>query len=110
MILKRILSLVFGSAVFVLLASSAPAAGSKTLGKALVDSAGCKGCHRIHGSGGTMGPALDGVGRRLSRKRLRQKLVRPGAGKKGGSLMPSYAHLTETDLNSLIDYLESLKK
>lgn len=99
----------FPIAFFFLLTVSVQAAGLESRGRDLINSAGCKGCHRLHGTGGTLGPAFDGMGNRLSRKQLRQKLIHPQAGKKGSSMMPSYAHLSQSDLKTLVDYLKSLK-
>ncbi len=69
---------------------------------------GCKGCHTLDDSGGTLGPVLDGVGNRLTPRQLRQKLINP---KKSAptSRMPDYRHLTTAELELLIEYLSSLR-
>jgi len=109
MSVMRMVHIFSAMALFVLLAGPAMATGPKERGRVLVNSAGCKGCHRLKGSGGTLGPKLDGVGGRLSRQQIRRALVHPRAGGKGPSMMPSYAHLPAADLNALVDYLASLK-
>jgi ubiquinol-cytochrome c reductase cytochrome b subunit len=74
----------------------------------LIDSLGCKGCHSLNGGGGTLGPALDAVGKRLDGNRIRRKLLDPKA-TKPDSMMPSYARLPEKDIDTLVDYLKNLK-
>ena len=86
------------------LASPALGAGSTARARELIDSQGCRGCHRIDGRGGDLGPALDNVGKHLSRKQLAALLKNPQAAHPG-SMMPSYAHLPPRDLQALVDYL-----
>ena len=85
------------------LAISSANAESSSEARDLINTKGCKGCHVIDGSGGTLGPNLDKVGDRLSREELRRQLVDPA------SAMPSFGHLPESELKLIIDYLESLK-
>ena len=70
----------------------------------LINSQGCKGCHRLKGEGGTVGPDLTDVGKRLTPQQLRQVLVAPQS-VKPGSLMPSFAHLSDQELDRLVDFL-----
>ena len=98
--------LTFIAAATLCLATSTPARAADA--QELINSLGCKGCHQIAGSGGALGPALDGVGSRLQEKELRQQMVNPKA-KNAASMMPSFSHLPEKDLQTLIDYLKSLK-
>ncbi|MCA9034742.1 MAG: PQQ-dependent sugar dehydrogenase [Planctomycetaceae bacterium] len=37
----------------------------------------CKSCHQLHGDGGTVGPALDDVGKRLTRQKILESLLEP---------------------------------
>jgi mono/diheme cytochrome c family protein len=69
---------------------------------------GCRGCHQLQGIGGTIGPPLDGLGKRLDQKSLRQQLVTPKASQPA-SIMPAYGHLPPAELQALIDYLQGLK-
>lgn len=94
-------------ALFLFLAVSASA--KKNRGRELIDASGCKGCHRLNGTGGNVGPALDGVGRRLTLEQLRQALVAPRAGRKNTAMMPSFGHLPKSDLQALTKYLKTLK-
>ncbi len=95
------------TATFALSVAGPVSASDEAHGRELANSLGCKGCHKIEGSGGTMGPALDGVGQRMDEKKIRQKLVNPKE-VNPGSMMPSYEHLSDEDLEALIEYLEDL--
>ena len=75
-----------------------------TRARALLNSQGCKGCHRIDGQGGSAGPDLSEVGRRLTPQQLRQKLVASPPGKEG-VFMPTFSHLSPADLDALVDFL-----
>ena len=63
----------------------------------------CLACHSIGGSGGSLGPALDGVRRRKTRDEIITWLKDPQA-VKPGTLMPTYP-LTEEERCLLADYL-----
>lgn len=105
--MNRTLKLV--TTVALSLAFATPAlAVDQARAKELINSLGCKGCHQLAGEGGTLGPALEGVGRRLNEKDLRERLVNPRA-KNPNSMMPAFASLPEKDLKVLVDYLKSLK-
>jgi len=89
-------------------AFAAPAlASDNALGKKLVGSSGCTGCHVVEGNGGKLGPALDGVGKRLDDDKIMQKLLDPKAGNPQ-SMMPAYGHLSKEELKAIVDYLEHL--
>jgi len=98
------------AAIALLLALVTPAAAAdeaKALAK--INALGCKGCHMLKGEGGTLAPALDGVGKRLGTEQIRMQLVDP---KKGNprTMMPSYANqLSPEELKNLVDYLAGLK-
>jgi mono/diheme cytochrome c family protein len=77
-------------------------------GAQLVQSKGCRGCHKIEGAGGTLGPALDGVGQRLSAQEIREVIADPKS-KNPSSMMPSFAHIPEEEMKALVDYLSQLK-
>ena len=75
----------------------------------------CSVCHSIAGKGGKQSP-LDGVGTKLSADEIRQWIVDPAAmTKKTGSTkkppMPAkYGKLPAAELDSLVAYMQSLKK
>ena len=91
-----------------LIASAGTSCADDAAALDLIHTQGCKGCHNLAGQGGTLGPALDGVGNRLTHLQLRQKLVNPKKSKPE-SLMPDYSHLTITELELLTDFLFSLR-
>jgi len=80
------------------------ACGGPLPGEDMFKALGCRGCHRVGGSGGSLGPALDGLDKRLSPEKLRRILTV----RREGSAMPSYAHLTEPELAALLNYLKTL--
>jgi cytochrome c553 len=71
----------------------------------------CGRCHQINlpGMNGKMGPALRGLSRH-SRAYLEESLREPGKVVVRGYIngMPSYAHLSDTEVRELIDYLVTL--
>jgi len=64
---------------------------------------GCVNCHTIAGVGGNVGPDLSHIGARLNRADIQVTIT------KGKDGMPAFATLTPSDLNALLDYLQSLK-
>jgi ubiquinol-cytochrome c reductase cytochrome b subunit len=78
-------------------------------GQALVDKLGCLGCHRIHGSGGALGPDLSYVGDARPDREWHLKHFRDPQSVSPGSIMPRFP-LTETELQDLTNYMLSLKK
>ncbi|MBE0598755.1 MAG: c-type cytochrome [Desulfuromonadales bacterium] len=89
--------------------STTPAlASGEERGKELIASLGCKGCHKLDGSGGTVGPDLAKVGSRMNEARLRQQLLDPKA-INPKSMMPSYQHLPEKDIEAMVDFMEKQK-
>jgi len=75
--------------------------------EALLKRGGCYGCHRIGKAGGTLGPGLDGVGKRLKRETIRKILTDPRSVNAAARMpVPS---LSEKDRERLADYLSGLK-
>ena len=82
------------------------ASGSIPTGQAFYSAQGCDTCHSIAGKGGNMGPALNGVGAKLSRAQIAQ-IVKDG---KADTTMPALpSGTTDQQLNELVDFLASLK-
>jgi mono/diheme cytochrome c family protein len=82
------------------------ASGSITVGQAFYSAQGCDTCHSIAGKGGNMGPALNGVGTKLSRDQI-LRVVKDG---KANTTMPALPSGTaDQQLNDLVDFLASLK-
>jgi ubiquinol-cytochrome c reductase cytochrome b subunit len=91
--------------------SSSPTPSSTGIqnGAQLFETNGCAGCHRINNKGGTIGPDLSSEG--LS-GRSRDWLVAQIRNPKShfpDSIMPSFASLSEKEVNDIVDYLLSLK-
>lgn len=74
----------------------------------LLLSQGCKGCHVFEGDGGTLGPALDKVGSRLTSLQIEQKLLNPKL-TNPDSVMPSFKHLKDKERKALADFLKTRK-
>jgi mono/diheme cytochrome c family protein len=82
------------------------ASGSITAGQAFYSAQGCDTCHSIAGRGGSMGPALNGVGAKLSRDQI-LRVVKDG---KADTTMPALpSGTTDQQINELVDFLASLK-
>lgn len=77
-------------------------------GRELLNALGCKACHQLEGSGGSLGPALDGVGQRLSAEQINKQIAEPSTANPS-TMMPSYAHIPEEDLKALVEFLSTLK-
>jgi nitric oxide reductase subunit C len=79
-----------------------------TPGAAVFQSKGCMNCHSLHGTGGTFGPALDTVGRKLSLEQIEHYVQDPkGANPK--AMMPPQKELTARELEEVAKFLSSLK-
>lgn len=68
----------------------------------------CAACHTVQGSGGKVGPALDGIGARLDADYLEKWLRNPQA-VKPGTTMPKLP-LTDVQIKDLVTYLGTLKE
>jgi ubiquinol-cytochrome c reductase cytochrome b subunit len=79
-------------------------AADEARARELVKSLGCKGCHQLDGAGGSIGPSLDGLGKRMDREQIRTELTEPKADDPKSS-MPSYQSLSAADLQALVDFL-----
>lgn len=77
----------------------------------------CSRCHAVKGAGGTVGPALDGIGKRADRAYLLESIVQPNKTLAKGfeaspiSAMPEglAAAMQPLELRDLLEYLASLK-
>jgi ubiquinol-cytochrome c reductase cytochrome b subunit len=92
--------------VLLALASSATQAQSaKVRGPELFHSKGCIQCHSIGNTGGTKGPHLDAVGKRLKKDQIEHQIMN------GSLAMPSFAEaLTPDEVHTLVEYLHSCKR
>ena len=83
---------------------AAEAGASRTggAGREIYDKQGCAKCHALSGKGGTSGPSLTDVGKRLSRDQLTEVI------RKGKSSMPPLpTGTTEQQVKDLVDFLVS---
>lgn len=78
-------------------------------GQALVKQFGCLGCHRIHGTGGAVGPDLSYVGDVRPDRAWHIKHFKNPQSVSPGSIMPKFP-LTDQELNDLASYMLSLRK
>lgn len=88
-------------------AGASPASADAAKGEQVYKDKQCSMCHKINGSGGKKGPALDGVGNARDAAWLKRYLVEPKSMMPKGSMPP--AKVTPNELRDLIDYLETLK-
>ncbi|PWT81939.1 MAG: cytochrome B6 [Blastocatellia bacterium] len=73
-------------------------------GAALIQSKQCRNCHALDSGGGERGPALDGVGARLTRDQLIRQVIQ------GGGNMPAYGkNLKPAEVTALAAFMETLR-
>lgn len=73
-------------------------------GSVLFTDKACEYCHRINGYGGTHGPDLSLVGRRLNEQQLQIRIIN------GGHNMPAYGpSLSGEELNKIVAFLKTRK-
>ena len=77
-------------------------------GAAVFQSKGCMNCHSLHGTGGTFGPALDTVGRRMTMEQI-EHYVRDPKSVNPKSQMPPQKELSARELEEVAKFLSSLK-
>jgi len=82
--------------------------GPVSAGRQFYDAQGCAACHAIAGKGGTNGPSLSDVGKRLTHAEIAQVVQSIRVGK--SSSMPSLpTATTDQQIEDLIDFLQSLQ-
>ncbi|MEW5746056.1 MAG: cytochrome c [Nitrospirota bacterium] len=84
----------------IVLAACAPSPG-----KSIFERERCIECHSFKGRGGAAGPDLTAVHKRHDDAWIRDKLRMPQA-VLPHSAMPSYRHLSDEEMQALIDYLK----
>lgn len=74
-------------------------------GAELFTVAGCQHCHTIRNVGGHKGPDLSGVGRILTKAKIREQILH------GGKQMPPFTdELEPAEVNDLVAYLRSCRQ
>jgi mono/diheme cytochrome c family protein len=83
---------------------SSTSADPRVRGAQVFTETGCPQCHTIRQHGGTKGPDLSGVGRRLNETQIRTQI------EGGGKQMPSFAEILEkSEKDDLVAYLRSCR-
>lgn len=82
-----------------------PAAPILALGQQIFETAGCRGCHKLAGVGGILGPELDKVGARRSPDWLRKHFLSPASVTPGSAMPPQ--KFAEKDLDAIILFMLS---
>lgn len=77
-------------------------------GAAVFQSKGCMNCHALHGAGGTFGPAMDTVGRRLSKEEI-EHYIRDPKSVNPAAKMPPQTGLTDREVEEVASFLSDLK-
>ncbi len=77
-------------------------------GAAVFQSRGCMNCHSLHGTGGTFGPALDTIGRKLSKEQIEHYIANPKA-VNPKALMPAQKELSDKEREEVAGFLSNLK-
>ena len=73
-------------------------------GAVVLQSKQCRNCHSLGGQGGRRGPALDGVGTRLTQDQLIRQVLQ------GGGNMPAYGkNLTPAEVTALVAFMQTLR-
>ena len=67
----------------------------------------CRDCHRVHETGGVVGPDLSSVGAKRDSQYLSQ-IIRQPSKVYPGTVMPPYDTLPPEQIRLLVDYLSSL--
>ncbi|PHQ98809.1 MAG: hypothetical protein COB39_07285 [Marinosulfonomonas sp.] len=84
-----------------------------TSGLEVADKFGCAGCHDLDGSGADIGPALNGIGTRMTAEQVKQNILEPNAEITEGyeaDMMPDYFgdDMAESEIELIVDYLMML--
>ncbi len=86
-------------------AADNPAAPDLARGQQVFEENGCRGCHKLAGAGGIIGPELDKVGARRSPEWLRKHFLAPATVTAGSAMPPQ--KLSETNLEAITLFMLS---
>lgn len=81
---------------------------TEALARHLLNSQGCKACHRIEEAGADTGPNLEKVGGRLSHEQLRAMLVNPQK-RHAKNRIGDFSHLQDHEIEALTLFLSNRK-
>jgi len=82
-----------------------PGAPDLARGQQVFETAGCRGCHKLSGIGGVVGPELDKVGARRSPEWLKKHFLSPASVSPGSGMPPQ--KFGEQDLDAIILFMLS---
>jgi len=82
-----------------------PAAPELAQGQLVFETSGCRGCHKLGGVGGVIGPDLDKVGARRSPEWLKKHFLTPSAVTAGSAMPPQ--KFSDTNLEAIILFMLS---
>jgi nitric oxide reductase subunit C len=77
-------------------------------GAAVFQSRGCMNCHSLHGTGGTFGPALDTIGRTLTKEQI-ERYIRDPRAVNPKAMMPAQKELSDKERDAVAAFLANLK-
>ncbi len=77
-------------------------------GAAVFQRRGCMNCHSLHGTGGSFGPALDTIGRKLSMDKIEHYIIDPKA-VNPKALMPPQKELSRKETEAVARFLANLQ-
>lgn len=77
-------------------------------GAAVFQTRGCMNCHSLHGAGGTFGPAMDTIGRKLSLEQIEHYIRNPKA-VNPKAMMPPQTALSEKEFEEVAGFLANLR-
>jgi cbb3-type cytochrome oxidase cytochrome c subunit len=86
-------------------AADNPAAPELARGEQVFEGSGCRGCHKLDGVGGSIGPELDKVGARRSPEWLKKHFLTPAAVTPGSGMPPQ--KLSVPDLEAITLFMLS---
>ena len=86
-------------------AADNPAAPELARGQQIFDDSGCRGCHKLGGAGGIIGPDLDKVGARRSPEWLKKHFLSPAAVTPGSGMPPQ--KFSEPELEAITLFMLS---
>jgi len=86
-------------------AADNPAAPELARGSQVFETNGCRGCHKLDGQGGIVGPELDKVGARRSSEWLKKHFLTPAAVTPGSGMPPQ--KFSEPDLEAITLFMLS---
>ena len=77
-------------------------------GAAIFKTKHCMSCHSLHGEGGSFGPPLDTVGRKMNQEEIEHYIKDP-KGINPNAMMPPQTELTEKELEEVAKFLARMK-